>query len=155
SGCAIRLKHKLISPPAPVGSGRGALGPKGSKTPHDRRVSEKGRQQGAVAAGLSLERCNRCGFTTGDVALSRRDRVRRCARCERGADHERRLAGGDAWYRERIAEWAVVRYGPGWEHDLGFDHCAAVFADTRALCGWAGVGVEVPRRPRRWKIVER
>jgi hypothetical protein len=88
--------------------------------------------------------CVGCGFIVDDVAASSDDGAPRCRPCERRADHKRRLERGDWWYRDRIAEFAVATYGHGWEREPGFAYCAGVFAHTRALCGWAGVGVELP-----------
>jgi hypothetical protein len=89
----------------------------------------------------SLLRCVRCGQTTGDVSTSRRDGGPRCYPCERRTDHERRLAHGERWYRAAIVAFAESRYGPAWEQEHGFAVCAELFADTRALLGWDGVGV--------------
>jgi hypothetical protein len=89
---------------------------------------------------LSLLRCDDCGFVTGDVCRSRYDKQDRCGPCDRRADHARRLATGDGWYLSKIREFAG-RYG----RDDFADACA-LFADTRALGGWAAVGVELPPR---------
>ena len=99
-----------------------------------------------MSGTTSLLQCKRCGFTTGDATPSRKDGVPRCPPCERRTDHERRLADGDAWYLQRIVDYAQERYGPDWEQQVGWDHCVALFGDARAVGGWAMVGVEM-RRP--------
>jgi hypothetical protein len=102
-----------------------------------------------VTDGLSLLRCESCGFVTGDVAPSRRARVERCRPCERRADHQLRLAVGDPWYRDQIRKWAASHYSAdSWENP-GLGYCIELFADTRALGGWAAVGVEMgPPKPK-------
>jgi hypothetical protein len=103
----------------------------------------------------SLLRCVRCEQVTGDATPSPRDREPRCSPCERRTDHEHRLATGDRWYRERIADYAERLYGPEWERKPGWQFCADLFADARALGGWAIVGVKLPRRRPRLKVTTR
>jgi len=98
---------------------------------------------------LSLLRCVGCGFVTGDAVESFRDDEPRCPPCERRADHQRRLEQGDRWYADRIVAYAEGMYGADWEQQHGWRYCADLFADARALGGWAAVGVELgPRRAR-------
>jgi hypothetical protein len=104
---------------------------------------------------LSLLRCVECRQTTGDVAQSRRDREPRCGPCERRVDHARRLLAGDDWYRDQIAAYAERLYGPGWEIGPGWQFCADLFADARALGGWQAVGVELPAPQSRLRIDKR
>jgi hypothetical protein len=85
---------------------------------------------------------------TWDATPSRHDRQPRCGPCERHFDHGRRLHRGDRWYGWAIIDFAQLRYGDDWEREPGFEFCADLFADTRALGGWGAVGVELssPRR---------
>jgi hypothetical protein len=104
---------------------------------------------------VSLLRCVGCRIVTGDAVPSRRDREPRCGPCERRADHDRRVAQGDPWYGGLIIDFALGRYGDEWEREPGWRFCADLFGDVRALCGWQGVGVELPERVRRLEIETR
>jgi hypothetical protein len=104
---------------------------------------------------LSLLRCLGCGQVTGDVRPSRRDREPRCGPCDRRADHDHRLATGDRWYGNQVIDFAERHYGPEWEQLRGWQFCADLFADTRALGGWKAVGVEMPTPRSRLEVTVR